>query len=221
MREKEELEKFCAQKEQEEKEIKEKKKIEEEKKDKEESLRKAKEENERKELEEREKIKQEINLEIQSQVIELKIILNAKRELIVKDLVLNFSLIPSIQFQFSKEVLTSLNSIHFVSKSFVLFPTQTFCSQSHSLLSSSSSSCVKTHFDSKILFKNHYSQSVKHSFCEVGLIPTFSKFISPFSHNPHSILLDGHYDFNSLLFDDYCRFVFYPGGTIILVAMGL
>ena len=157
----------------------------EEEKAKEESLRIAKEENERKYLAEREKIKQESNFEIQSQVIELKIISNAKRKLIVKDLVLKFSLVPSIQFQFSKEILTSLNSILFVSKSFVLLPSQTFCSQSLSLNSSSSASCVKTHFDSKILFKNHLSPSVQHSFCEVGLIPTFSKFISPFSHSPH------------------------------------
>ena len=62
----------------------------EEEKAKEESLRIAKEENERKYLAEREKIKQESNFEIQSQVIELKIISNAKRKLIVKDLVLNF-----------------------------------------------------------------------------------------------------------------------------------
>ena len=136
-------------------------------------------------------------------------------------MVLNFSIIPSIQFQLSKEVLTSLTSIHFVRKSFALFSTQTFCSQFHSLISPSSTSCVKTHFGSKILFKNYLSQSVKHSFCEVGPIPTFSKFISPFSHSPHSILLYGHYDFNSLLFDDYCKFVFDPGGTIILVVVSL
>jgi len=102
-----------------------------------------------------------------------------------------------------------------------LLLSQTFCSQSYSLISSSSTSCVKTHFDSKILFKNHHGQSVKHSFCEVGLIPIFSKFISPFSHSPHSILVHGYYDFNSILFDDYCRFVFDPGGTIILVAVSL
>ena len=71
-RETEEFEMFCVQREQEEKEINEKKKREEEEKAKEESLRKAKEENDRKELEEREKIKQESNLEIQSQVVELK-----------------------------------------------------------------------------------------------------------------------------------------------------
>jgi len=128
-------------------------------------------------------------------VVELKITFT-NRELIVKDLVLNFSLIPSIQFQFSKEVLSSLNSIHFLRKSLVLLPSQTFCSQSHSLLSSSSTSCVKTHFDFNILFKNHLSQSVTHSFCEVSLKPTFSKFISPFSHSPHSILLHGYYNFN-------------------------
>ena len=154
-------------------------------------------------------------------MVELNIISNAKRELIVKDLVFNLSLIPSIKFQFSKEVLTSLNSIHFVIKSFVLFSSQNFCSTSHFLISSSSTSCIPTHFDSKILFKNHLSQSVKHSFCELGLIPTFSKFISPFSHSPNSILLHGYYDFNSLLFDDYCRFVFDPSGTIILVVVGL
>ena len=76
------------------------KKREEEEQAKEESLRKAKEENERKELEEREKIRHASELEIQSQVVELKIISKVKRELIVKDLVFNPSLIPSIKFQF-------------------------------------------------------------------------------------------------------------------------
>jgi len=207
-REKEQFEKLCAQREQEEKEIKEKKKREEEEKTKEESLRKAKEKNERKDLEEREKIRQESELKIQSPVVELKIISKAKRELIVKDLVINPSPIPSIKFNFSKGVLPSLNSIAFVIKSFKLFFSQTFCSPSHSLISSSSISCAKTQFDSKIFFKYHLSQSVSHCFCEVGLIPTFSKFISPLSHIPQSIILHDHYDFNLILFDDYCRFVF-------------
>ena len=146
-------------------------------------------------------------------MVELKIISNAKRELIVKDLVLNLSLIPYIRFQFSKEVLPSLNSIHFVIKSFILFLSQTFCSQSHSLISSSSTSCVKAHFNFKIIFKNHFSQSLRHCFFKVGL-PSFSIFKSSFSQIFHSILLHGHYDFNLILFDDYCRFVFDPGGTL-------
>jgi len=220
-REKEEFDKLCAEKEQEEKAINEKKRREEEEKAKEESLRKTKEENERKELEEREKMKQESNLEIQSQVVELKCISKEQKELCVRDLVINSSLIPYMKIPFSKGVFPTLNFTHFFIKSFVLFSSQNFCSPSHFLISSSSTSCVPTHFDSKILFKNHLSQSVKHSFCEVGLTPTFSKFISPFSHSPHSILLHGHYNFNSLLFDDYCRFVFDPGGTIILVAVSL
>ena len=143
---------------------------------------------------------------------ELKTISNAKRDLIVKDLVLNLLPIPSIRFQFSNEVLPSLNSIHFDIKSFVLFLSQPFCSQSHSLISSSSTSYVPTHFDSKIHFKNHLSQSVKHSFCEVGLIPFFSIFKSSFSHTSQSLILHGHYDFNTILFDDYCRYIFDPGG---------
>jgi len=57
---------------------------------------KKKRENERKDLEEREKITQESNLEIQSQVVKLKIISNAKRDLNVKDLVLNLSLLYSL-----------------------------------------------------------------------------------------------------------------------------
>jgi len=166
-------------------------------------------------------MKQESNLEIQSQVVELKCISKEQKELCVRDLVINSSLIPYMKIPFSKGVFPTLNFTHFFIKSFVLFSSQNFCSPSHFLISSSSTSCVPTHFDSKILFKNHLSQSVKHSFCEVGLTPTFSKFISPFSHSPHSILLHGHYNFNSLLFDDYCRFVFDPGGTIILVAVSL
>ena len=154
-------------------------------------------------------------------MVELKIVSKAKGELIVKDLVFNPSPIHSIKFQFSKGVLPSFNSIHFFPKSFVLFASQTFCSPSHSLISSSSISCVKTHFDSKILFKNHLSQSVKHYFWDVGLIPSFSIFKSQFSHIPQSPILHGHYDFNTILFDDYCRFVFDHGGTINLAALSL
>jgi len=171
-------------------------KIEEEKA-KEENLRKAKEENERKEFEAREKIKQESEPERQSKVVELKSNSNP-RELIVRVLVFNPSPIPSMNTQFSNGVLPSLNSCHFFIKSFVLFPFQTFCSTSHSLISYFSISCAKTHFDSKILLKNHLSQSVRHSFCEVGLIQPFSIFKSPFSHIAQSILLHGHYDFNAI-----------------------
>jgi len=213
-------EKLCAKREQEEKEIKEEKKREEGEKTKEESLRKAKEENERKDLEEREKIRHESEFQIQSPVVELKIVSKAKRELIVKDLVFNPSPIPSIKFQFSKRVLPSFNSIHFIIKSFKLFFSQPFCFPSHSLISSSSTSCVKTHFDSKILFQNHLSQSVRHCFCEVGLT-SFSIFNSLFSQISHSILLHGHYDFNSILFDNYYRFVFYPGGPFNIVVVSL
>jgi len=212
---------LCAQKEQEEKEINEKKKREEEEKVQEESLRKVKEENERKELEEREKIKQKSEHAIQSQVVELKSILKAKKALIVRDLVIHPSLIPSIKSQFSKGVFHSLNSSHFFIKSFVLFPSQIFYSPSHSLISSSSTCFAKTHFDIKILFKYHLHQSVSHCFCEVGLIPTFSIFISSLSHISPSLLLHGHNDFHSILFDDYCRFIFGPGGTLTFVVAGL
>jgi len=154
-------------------------------------------------------------------VIELKSISKVKRELIVKDLVFNPSPIPSIKFQFSKGVLPSLNFIHFVIKSFKLFLSPTFCSPSHSLISSSSTFCANTHFDSKILFKYHLRQSVSHCFSEMGLIQPFSKFISPLSQIFHSTLLHGHYDFIIILFDDYCRFVFDPGGTLTFVVVGL
>ncbi|XP_027912353.1 uncharacterized protein LOC114171679 [Vigna unguiculata] len=220
-REKEALEKLCAKREQEKREINEKKKREEEEKAKEESLRKAKEENERKELEEREKIKQESNLAKPSQVVELKCISKERTELCVRDLVINSSPIPNMKIPFSKGVFPSLTSTHFSIKSFVLFSFQNFCSPSQFFISSSSTCFAKTHFDIKILFKNHLSQSVKHFFCEVGLIPSFSILKGPFSQIFHPILLHGLYDFNSILFDDYCRFVFDPGGTIILVAVSL
>jgi len=115
-------------------------------------------------------------------MVELKSMSKDKREFIVRDLVYHPSPIPSIKTQFPKGVLPSLNSSHFFIKSFVLFPSQTFCSPSHSHISSTSKCCAKTHFDFKILFKNHLSQSVRYSFCEMGLIPTFFNFISPFSH---------------------------------------
>jgi len=109
-----------------------------EEKAKEESLRKVKEENERKEFEAREKIRQEGELEIQSQVVELKSISKEKKELSVRDLVINPLPIPYMKIQFPKGFFPSLNSSHFFIKSFVLFSFQTFCSPSHSLISSSS-----------------------------------------------------------------------------------
>jgi len=139
----------------------------------------------------------------------------------VRDLVFHPSPIPSIKSQFPKRVFPSLNSSHFVIKSFVLIPSQIFCSPSHSLILSFSTSCVKTHFDSKFLFKNYLSQSVRHYFCEVGWISSFPNFKSPFSHISQAIILHCHYDFNVILFDDYCRFVFDPGGPFNLVAVSL
>jgi len=211
-REKEELKKLCAKREQEDKEIKDKKKRDEEEKAKEENIRKAKEENERKDFEAREKLKTESEFERKSKVVELKSN-STSREIIVRDLVCNPSPIPFMKTQVPKGVFPSLNSSQFFIKSLVLFPFQTFCSLSHSLISSSSKYSAKIHFDFKILFKNYPSQSVKHSFCEVGLIPTFSKSISPLSHILQSIILHGLHDFNPILFDDYCRYVFDPGGT--------
>ena len=216
---KEKLEKLCAKakkREQDEYEKNEKKKRDEEEKAKEESLREAKEENERKEFEAREKIKQESELERQSKVVELKSNSNP-RELIVRDLVFNSSSIPSMKTQFSRGVIPSLNSSYFFIKSFVLLPSQTFCSPSHSLISPSSTYCAKTHFDFKTLFKNHLSQSARH--CKVGWMSPFSIFKSLFSHIAQSIILHCHYDFNAILFDDYFRYVFDPGGTINLVAV--
>jgi len=55
----------------------------------------------------------------------------------------------------------------------------------------------------------------------MGLITSFAIFKGPFSQIFHPILLHGLYDFNSILFDDYCRLVFDHGGTIILVAVSL
>ena len=218
-REKEELEKLCAKREQEKKEIKEKKKREEEEKEKEESITKVQEENERKELEAKEKIRQESELERQTKVVELTSISNEKRELMVRDLVFHPSPIPSIKSQFQKGVYPCLNSSHFFIKSFVLFSSKKFCSPSHSLISSFSKFCVKTNFDFITHFKIHLSQSVRHY--KVGWISPFSNFNNPFSHIAQSILLHGHYDFIIILFDDYCRFIFDPGGIFILVLVSL
>jgi len=192
--------------------IKERKKRDKEEKAKEDNIRKAKEENERKDFEAREKLKKESEFERKSKVVELKSN-SISRELIVRDLVCNPSPIPFMKTQVPKGVFPSLNSSHFFIKSLVLFPSQTYCSLSHSLISSSSKYSAKIHFDFKILFKNHPSQSVKHSSCEVGLIPTFSIFISPLSHISQSIILHGLHDFNPILFYDYCRYVFDLGGT--------
>ena len=92
-------------------------------------------------------------------MVELEPISKEKRELIVRDLVYHLLPIPSMKSQFSKGVFPSLNSSHFFINSFLLFPYQIFCSPSHSHISYSSTTCAKTHFDFKILFKNHLSQS--------------------------------------------------------------
>jgi len=154
-------------------------------------------------------------------MVELKSISNEKRELIVRDLVYHPSPIPSMKTQFPKRAFPSLNFSRFFIKSFVLFSSQTFCFPSHSLISSSSTYCANTHFDFHILFKNHLSQSVRHSFYEVGLLSTSSNFISPFSHITHSCILHGLSEFNAILFDDCCRYIFYPSGTSNLVVVSL
>jgi len=77
-------------------------------------------------------------------VVELTRISKAKTELGVRDLVINHSPIPYMKIPFPKGVLPSLNSSHFFIKTFVLFPSQIFCSPSHSLISSSSTSCANT-----------------------------------------------------------------------------
>jgi len=154
-------------------------------------------------------------------VVDLKSISNEKKDLIVRDLVYHPSPIPSMKTQFPKRVFPSLNSSHFFIKSFGLFPFQTFCFPSHSLISSSSTYSAKTNFDFQILFKTHLSQSVRHSFCEVGLLSTSSNFISPFSHITHSCILHGLSEFNEILFDNYCKYIFDPGGTSNLVAVSL
>jgi len=135
--------------------------------------------------------------------------------------VINSSLITYMKIPFSKGVFPSLNSTHFFIKSVALFSSQNFYSQTHSLISSSSICFAKTHFDINILFKNYSRQGVEHCFFEVGIIPSFSMFTSPFSQLSQSILLHGHYDFTSILFDQYCIFVFDPGGTLTFVAVGL
>ena len=119
----------------------------------------------------------------------------------------------SILHQFPKGVLPSLNSSYFFIKSFFLFPSQTFCSPSHSLISYFSTYCAKTPFDFKTLFKNHLIQSARHFFCEVGHISHFHKFQRPCSNILSPYLMHGLYDFIVILFDDYCKYVFDPGGT--------
>jgi len=153
-------------------------------------------------------------------VVELKSN-SSSRELIIRDLVFNPSPIPSMKPQVPKGVLPSLHSSYFFIKSFVLFPSHTFCSPSHSLISYSSNYYAKIHFDFKTLFKHHLSQSARHSLYAMGWISPFTFFISPFSHITHSCILHGLSKFKPILFDNYCRYIFDPGGTSNLVAMSL
>jgi len=99
-----------------------------EEKAKEERLRKAKEENERKEYEEREKIRQEKEFERKSQVVEFKRNALVQREIVVKEVVFHPSTLPSMNTQFPKGVIPSVNSSSFSIISFVLFSSQPFYS---------------------------------------------------------------------------------------------
>ena len=117
-------------------------------------------------------------------MVELKSISKVERELINRDLVYKPSPLLFMKTQFPKGVITSLNSSSFSTKSFVLFSSQLFYNPSHSIISHSSTFCATTHFYFKIIFKTPLSQSVKHSFGEVGRISPFQNLKAHF-HTLH------------------------------------
>ena len=131
----------------------------------------------------------------------------------VREVVFHPSTLLSMKTQFPKGVIPYLNSSSFSMNSFVLFPSQTFCNPSHSIILHSSTDFATTHFDIKILFKTHLCQSVRHSSCEVGHISHFHKFKGPSPHLTYQYILHGLYDFIEIMFDDYCRYIFDPSGT--------
>ena len=136
-------------------------------------------------------------------MIEFKRNSEAQREIVVREVVFNPSTLFFMKTQFPKGVIPSLNSSSFSINSFILFPSQTFCNPSHSIILHSSTYFVTTHL----------CQSVRHFSCEVGHISHFHKFKGPSSYLSYQYILHGLYDFNEIMFDDYCRYIFYPGGT--------
>ena len=178
---------------QKQREQEERKKFEKEMRDKgerkvEEKLRKEKEEKDRKEYEEKEIVLREVKI--------------PHSTLLCKD----------IKIKLLKGVIPSLNFLSFSINYFVLvFPQNVF--PTSIIISNFLKDLPKPSSDLELPFRFELSQSENYNFCEVGRISHFSKFTSPSYNISPPYLLHGLYDSPKIMFDDYCRYSFDPGGT--------
>jgi len=121
-------------------------------------------------------------------------------------------LCKDIKIKFLKAMIPSLHSTSSSINSFVLvLPKNVF--PPLPIISNSSKDFLKPTFDLELAFRFQLSQSENKKFCEVGCISHFSKLKSPSSPILRQYRLHGLYDFTKIMFDDYCRYIFYPGGT--------
>lgn len=79
-----------------------------------------------------------------------------------------------------------------------------------SIISNFTMDFPKTHFDLMLPFRYPLNQSVNHYFCEVGLVQNSFKIKRPSSRILRNYTLHGVQDFNEILFDHYCRYIFDP-----------
>ena len=120
---------------------------------------------------------------------------------------------PCIDF---KGVISSFNSSLFVINVFpkIAFPPSP-------IISYSSKELQKSIFDLELPFRSQLSQRENQYFCEMGLIENVFKHKSPSSCIFTKYTLYGIQNFNEILFDEYCRYIFDPGGIQLLMLWAL
>jgi len=180
----------------------------------EEKLSIEKEEKERKKYEEKERLRQEEELKRKKEELKRKeeeIKRKEAKELLFRVIEIQHPCID-LKIKLPKGPIPSLHSTSSSINSFVLVLLKNVFPPS-SIISNSSKDFPKPTFDLELPFRFQLSQSENQNFCKVGRISHFSKLKSPSSHLSYQYLLHGLYDFTKIMFDDYCRYIFDPGGT--------
>jgi len=119
-----------------------------------------------------------------------------------------------------KGVIPSFNSSLFVVNAFVLVLPK-ICFPPSPIISYSSKELQKLTFDLELPFRSQLSQRKNQYFCKMGLIENVFKHNSPSSCIFTKYTLHEIQNFNEILFDDYCRYIFDPGGSQLLMLWAL
>jgi len=126
---------------------------------------------------------------------------------------------PTVSY-INKGVIQFLNSPSFVINSFILvLPKILF--PPPPIIPYSSKDLQKLTFDLELPFRLPLSQSENQYFCEMGFIENVFKHKSPSSCIFTKYTLHGIQNFNEIIFDDYCRYIFDPRGIQLLMLWAL